>query len=80
MTISKLLLRNLITNVSTVALALGALMWATSAQKPDLWHDGRLTNLGALTVVPAVILAVFALLWWVAPHLEALAGREGEQA
>ncbi len=80
MTISKLFLRNLITNVSTVVLGLAGLMWATSAQKPDLWHDGRLTNLGALTVVPAVIVAVFALLWWVAPHLEALFGETGEQA
>jgi hypothetical protein len=72
--ITRTFLRNLVTNVSTVALWLGALMWATSAQKPQVWADGRFTNLGAVTVVPAALLALFAVLYVIAPHLEALFG------
>ncbi len=66
---------NALTIVATIALVVGVMMVATTPGLA-LWYDGRLTDLGALTVVPAIIVAVFGLLWWVAPHLELLAGVE----
>lgn len=72
-TILKQTARNMLTIASTLCIAAGAfLLYVTPGL--DLWHNGRLTDLGALTVVPAVILAVFGVLWIIAPHLEALYG------
>lgn len=70
--------RNALGIVSPILLAVG--LWMLSGPPGyAFWYDGRFTDLGAKTIVPAIILAVFAALWVIAPHLEALYGEDVEQ-